>query len=179
MKKALFLVLALLLPVTAFAAGTSDETEKPEATETSIECEEGMVFDEETKECVKAESSLLNDHDRYLAIRELAYAGKIDHAQMVLAAMTNQDDPRALTYYGFTHRKQGNLALANSYYERAIAADPNNLLARSYMAQGLVEQGDLDGARLQLAEIHARGGAGTWPATSLEITIERGAGFSY
>lgn len=179
MKRALILALALLLPLSAFAAGTSDETEKPDVTETSMECEEGTVFDEDTKECVEAESSFLDDDDRYQAVRELAYAGKINHAQMVLAAMTNQNDPRALTYYGFTHRKQGNLALANSYYERAIEADPNNLLARSYMAQGMVEAGDLEGARLQLAEIHARGGAGSWPATSLEITIERGTGFSY
>lgn len=178
MKKALILALTLLMPISAYAAGSSDD-DKPKATETSMECAEGTIYDEDKKECVKAESNLINDDQRYEAIRQLAYAGKIDHAQTILASMTNQNDPRALTYYGFTHRKQGNLALANSYYQRAIAADPNNLLARSYMAQGMVEEGDLAGARLQLAEIKARGGAGTWPATSLEITIERGAGFSY
>ena len=64
-----------------------------------------------------------------------------EDAQAVLAAHPDQTDSRVLTYWGFTHRKLGNRALSQAYYDQAIAADPDNLLARSYMGQGFVEEG--------------------------------------
>ena len=57
--------------------------------------------------------------------------------------------------------------------------NPDNILARSYMGQAFVEQGDTANAKLQLAEINARGGKGTWPAFSLRKAIQSGAGYSY
>ena len=54
--------------------------------------------------------TLLDDETLYGAVREFAYAGQYGHAQMALAAMSDQTDDRVLTYWGFTHRKMGDVA---------------------------------------------------------------------
>lgn len=148
-------------------------------TETTKTCLFGRVYDAETKKCVKVEKSSSLDADTlYGAVRELAYAGKYEHAQSVLAEMDQTDD-RVLTYWGFTHRKMGNAALANAYYERAIDANPDNILARSYMAQGFVAAGKTDAAIAQWKEIVSRGGEGTWAEASLREAIRTGLTYSY
>ena len=45
------------------------------------------------------------------AIRELAYFGRLDDAQTILKSLDNSQSDMALTYWGFTHRKMGNLGL--------------------------------------------------------------------
>ncbi|MDU0112642.1 hypothetical protein RT723_06420 [Psychrosphaera aquimarina] len=91
----------------------------------------------------------------------------------------DKDDPGRLTYMGFTHRKLGNIELGNMFYEQAIAQDPGNILARSYMGQGLVEAGDTAGALVQLRAIQEHGGAGSWSEASLRKAIETGTTYSY
>jgi Tfp pilus assembly protein PilF len=93
--------------------------------------------------------------------------------------MADQASDRVLTYRGFTARKLGNLALANLYYKRAIDTNPDNILARSYMAQGFVIAGQKVAAIAQLREIQARGGAGTWAETSLRKSIADGTVYNY
>jgi Tfp pilus assembly protein PilF len=83
------------------------------------------------------------------------------------------------TYYGFTARKLGDFDAGMAYYTAALVIDPDNILARSYMGQGMVERGDLVGARMQLSEIRARDGRQTWPEIALRMAIERGVGQSY
>ncbi|MNT72789.1 hypothetical protein D3C72_2114230 [compost metagenome] len=53
------------------------------------------------------------------------------------------------------------------YYKRALQADENYILARSYMGQALIEQGQVEDARVQLVEIRDRGGEDTWAYRSL------------
>ena len=112
-------------------------------------------------------------------MRELAYAGQYGATLNALAAMSDPQDDRVLTYMGFVHRKMGDVGLGNAYYRQAIAKNPDNLLARSYMGQGFVESGELAMARAQLTEIRSRGGRGTWPEISLRLAIENGRGYSY
>ena len=92
-----------------------------------------------------------------------------------LARAKNQNDPRILTYYGYTNRKLGNIDVAMDYYNRAISADANNLLARSYMGQGLVQEGKLEEARAQLIEIRDRGGKGTYAYEALYEALKSGS----
>lgn len=172
-----FILSALLAPSLSFAAG-SDVNLPPTPTETTTICEEGYIYDEESKTCVVPQDSSLTDDDRYSAVRELAYAGRLLDAQRVLETM-DQNNDRTLTYWGFTHRKMGNDTQAIAYYTKAIAQNPDNLLARSYMGQGYAAAGAKDLAELQLAQIVARGGADTWPALALERAILRGQGYSY
>ncbi|MDO6730472.1 tetratricopeptide repeat protein [Marinovum sp. 2_MG-2023] len=184
LRSAVF-VLALL-PFAAFAVGTEtptetevEETAPPEATETTMECDDGMVWDKETEACVEVESHLLNDNDRFAAAREFAYAGQYGAARNAALAMQLQGDGRAQTYLGFTARKLGDWDAAMAHYAMALDQNPDSFLARSYMGQGLLEQGDFAGAKAQLQEIRARGGAGTWAEFALAQSIVTGVTYSY
>ena len=177
----MFRVLAFSLvaaPSFVLAAG-SPEPSAPTPTETTTVCEEGYIFDEATQACtVLQQDSFLNDDQAYDAVRELAYAGRYDDAQLLLASM-DQDDDRVQTYWGFTHRKMGNMDAAMVAYNAALTTNPDNILARSYMGQAFVTEGAVDLAYAQLQEINARGGAGTWAAQSLEGAIRTGVTYSY
>lgn len=169
-------VSALAMPVLA-AGGDGNSAPKP--TQTTKECKKNKVWSEKKKRCVNPENSGLSEDALYDAVRELAHAGRLDEAQIVLSAMTAQNDDRVMTYWGFTHRKLGNIALGMMFYDRALDANPDNLLARSYLGQAHVEAGDITLARAQLGEIRARGGANTWAATSLASAIQTGITFNY
>lgn len=175
MKK-LLIASAFALPFAAtgaWAAGGGDEKapSKPK-------CAAGQIYDKKTKACVIAQESNLDVDSLYENVRELAYAGRYDDAQVVLAQMPQNDD-RTLTYLGFTNRKMGNTDLAMTYYTQALRVNPDNVLARSYMAQGFVEQGKIAEALAELHEIRARGGQGTWAEASLRNAIASGRTYNY
>lgn len=174
----LALAAALTLPVAALAASGNDWN-PPKPTETTKTCKGKRVWDEQKKRCVRPRKSSLNQEQLLGAARELAYADRQEDAQAVLSAMADQQDSVVLTYWGFTHRKLGNSELAQDYYDQALARDPDNILARSYLGQGLVEQGNFGAALIQWKEIKARGGDGTWAEASLRSALETGASHSY
>lgn len=172
----LLLPLVIAIPGLAFAA--SDDA-PPKPTNTTKSCEGVMVWDPATKECVKPKGASLDSDLLYNAARELAYSGRFEDAQGVLAAIADQTDDRVLTYWGFTHRKLGNLELANLFYERAITQNPDNILARSYMGQGFVAEGRVDDAIAQWYEIKNRAGTGSWAEASLRTAIRTGMTYNY
>lgn len=166
--------MAVAFAAPVFSAG-SDSGDTPAATETTTKCKDGKVWDKDKKQCVKPQKSTFNDTQLFEAARELAYAGQYDNAIAVLKVARNQNDPRILNYMGFANRKAGRVDVAMTYYKQAIAADANYLLARSYMGQGLILQGDLDGARTQLVEIRDRGGRDTYAYRALYDALKRGS----
>lgn len=179
MKNTIIAAFALILsPFTAFSAG-SDDTAPPTPTATTVKCTDGKIYDDKTKKCVVPVQGLLDDETLYGAVREFAYADQYDAALQALAAMSDQSDGRVLTYLGFINRKMGNVERGMDYYDLALTLNPDNLLARSYLGQGLVEQGEIELAQAQLDEIVARGGAGTWAETSLRKAIETGVTYTY
>lgn len=161
----------------AFAVGGGDST-PPATTPTSTECPRGTVWDDGRGLCVSAQSSRLDDDQRYEAVRELAYAGKLDHARDVLDVMLADDD-RVLTYRGFIARQQGDWAQALAYYDGALRVNPDNILARSYMGQGFVLQGEIAAAQQQLQEIRDRGGRDSWAETALLRVLRTGQTSAY
>ena len=175
-----FLVLAaaLTLPLPALSAGGGTMT-PPTPSETTKTCKGKRVWDEAKGRCVRPKESSLNEDGLYDAVRELAYAGRNEDAQAVLSAMADQAEARVLTYWGFTHRKLGNLELANLFYERAITQNPDNILARSYMGQGFVAEGRVDDAIAQWHEIKNRVGTGSWAEASLRTAIRTGVTYNY
>lgn len=169
------LAAALILAAPAALAVGSDDDTPPTPTETTTVCEEGMVWDPEQSLCVvPTEESGLSDDLLYDAAREFAYAGQFENAQGALRAMSDQGSDRVLTYMGFTTRAMGDMSGGMAYYRAALAANPDNLLARSYMGQAHVLQGDIEAAMTQLLEIEARGGKDGWPAMALLEAIESG-----
>ncbi len=171
MRNTTFLTVAITfaLSVAAQAAGGSDTP--PTTTRTTTECSDGQIYDEAARACVDADKQSFNDDDRYDAVRELAYAGAYDRAEAVIASADRPDDARFLNYRGFIERKQGNMEDAMGFYAAALAKDPDYLLARSYMGQGLAASGDTNGARAQLREIVERGGRDTWAYASLKLAL--------
>jgi tetratricopeptide (TPR) repeat protein len=167
-----------LAPHLALAAG-SDDSEPPTPTETTTECAEGEVWDEKSKACIKAEDSSLNDDQRFGAVRELAYAGRPDEAMRVLASMREGETSRVMTYQGFLLRQTGRIEEGIAAYERAIAMDPGNILARSYYGQLLVQMDELAMAETQLTLIRASGGTGTWAETALATAIKTGVTYTF
>lgn len=169
---------ALLLPLAAQAAG-GDDSNPPAETKTSTECTGAQVWDEKTKACVDVKSGQLDDDTLYRAVRELAWAGRPEDALAVVAAMTEGDTDRVLTYKGFASRKAGRIEEGLAFYEAALKANPDNLLARSYLGQAYVEMNEVSLASLQLSEIRSRGGAGLWAETALESAIRTGQTIGY
>lgn len=171
------LTLALWFPVAAFAVG-DDTATPPTPTETTKTCETGLIWDAERKECAAPKDTRFDDADRYNAARELAYVGDYKGALRVLDAMAPAD-PRRLTYLGFVHRKQGNVARSMAYYTQALELDPDNFLARSYLGQGYIALGKTAQAEAELREIRARGGRDTWAAFALKSALRNGVGYAY
>lgn len=167
--------LALAQP--GLAAGGDSPT--PQPTQTTKECKNGKIWSEKKKRCVKPGNASLDDDQRYLAVREYAWSGKYHEAQTILSVMADQSDDRVLTYWGFTHRKLGDVDLGMAFYNRAIEVNPDNLLARSYMGQAHVEAGEKYLAWVQLREIRARGGEGQWAEQSLAEAIRTGTTYSH
>lgn len=177
-RTALFALCLAFSPLPLMAAG-SDDSSPPKPTETTTKCWGKKVWDPKTRKCVRPDDTGLNDDQRYQAARELAWAGRPEDALSVLAAMSEGDSDRVMTYKGFALRKLGRWEEGRAAYEQAIAMNPRNFLARSYFGQGLVERGDTAAATLQLAEIRALGGTGTWAETALAQAIEQGVTTSY
>ncbi len=167
-----------VFPQLALAAG-SDDTEPPKPTQTTTECAKGEVWDEKTATCIKAESSALTDDQRFGAVRELAYSGRPDEALTLLATMTEGETARVLTYQGFLLRQTGRIEDGIAAYERAIALDSGNILARSYYGQLLVQLDERVAAQHQLAAIRMHGGGGTWAERSLAEAIATGVTYTY
>jgi len=182
-----------LTALSAARAADSDTTTPPVATETTTTCTDGKIWNEEKKECVapedlkpaegtpaegttpedKAKTEEQKKTERkiddklYEAAREFAYAGQHENALRALPAAYDQEDPRILNYIGHNTRNRRDIARGVTYYKRALQKDENYILARSYMGQALIEQGDIEGARVQLVEIRDRGGENTWAYRAL------------
>lgn len=61
--------------------------------------------------------------------------------------------PDIITYEGYTWRKKGDYAKAESYYRQALAIAPDHVGATEYYGELKVERGDLAGARQMLAKL--------------------------
>lgn len=122
------------------------------------ECRRGEVWDRKKNRCVKAESGVLPDKELYEQGRALAKEGHYDWALEVLAAIDNQNDPHVLNYIGYSNRKAGRLEIGIAFYRKALAIDPDFVLAREYLGEGYVAAGRIDLAKAELAEIAKRCG---------------------
>ena len=160
---AVIAMFALSIPTFAAGSGSSGSgssgtSSSGDTSATGHKCKTGEVWNKTKKKCLKAQSSLLPDEDLYQQGRALAKAGNYDWALEVFAAIQNQDDPRVLNYIGYSNRKAGRVELGISYYRKALAINPNFVLAREYLGEGYIAAGRADLAKVELAEIAQRCG---------------------
>ncbi len=182
MKQIIFgltLSVGVALGSMAYAAG--DPPAPSTNTDTSpkkLKCKKNEVIKTVTKDgvkkkvCVKLEAGILPDEELYQQGRALAKENEYDWALTVLAAISNQNDPRVLNYTGYSHRKAGRLETGITFYRKALAINPNFMLAREYLGEGYVAAGRVDLARLELAEIGARCGVGCEEYKDLKLAID-------
>jgi tetratricopeptide (TPR) repeat protein len=156
MIRSLLLALLLLAPAPAVAILGDEQAAPEEAAETPP-----------------------GDAALYAEARALVRAERYDEAIAVIERMANPESDGALTLLAYAHRKAGRTDLGMELYERAIAQNPDNLLARAYKGMAHAEAGETDLARAELAEIEARGGNETSAAEALSATLRGEAGFKY
>lgn len=116
-------------------------------------CKKGTVWNAKSKKCVKTQSGILPDEELYQQGRALAKESRYDWAIEVLSAIQDQEDPRVLNYLGYANRKAGRLDIGITYYQKALAIDPNFNLAREYLGEGYLAAGRVDLAMAQLEAI--------------------------
>ena len=134
-------------------------------------CKQGYVYDKGKRACVKATSGLLNDEKLYQLGRELALAGRYEEALAALAAVKNQKDSMVLTMIGYAKRKLGKFDEGMSYYQQALAVDPNNVNTREYLGEAYVERGQIDLAKAELVKVEALCGRECEQYTDLAAAI--------
>ena len=139
--------------------------------ETTQECPAGQIWDKDTQKCV-VKSSKIDDDSIYEYGRMLALSGRYGEAIETLSLAADKSDPRILNYLGFSHRKQGRVDVGLGYYEEALKANPDYILAREYMGEAYLQLGDVASARNQLEEIAKRCGAGCDEYTELARQID-------
>lgn len=100
----------------------------------------------------------LNDDQIYNAAYWNAKNGNYKEALAVAALAKNKDDPRILRVTGFATRKQGDVAGAMPYYQKALAINPDDTRTRQYMGEAFISKGDMTSANAQLDEIAKRCG---------------------
>jgi tetratricopeptide (TPR) repeat protein len=150
----------------AAGSGSSNSNDSGQATESpaKLKCKKGEIIKtvmkqgKKTKVCAPAVTGLLGDDDLFEQGRALAKEGHYDWALDVLALVENQNDPKVLNYIGYSHRKSGRLDTGITYYRKALALNPDFVLAREYLGEGYVAAGRVDLARIELDEIAARCG---------------------
>jgi tetratricopeptide (TPR) repeat protein len=162
-----------LLAVSAYAAGDApapkETTEMTDLEKAEKECKDtkGKVWNKKTNKCVDAQQGSLDDESIYETGRYLAKAERYDEAITILNLVANPNDKRVLNYLGYAHRKSGQIDVGMKYYQASLAIDPDYVLVREYLGEALIQKGDIEGAKAQLAEIEVRCGKTCEPYVDL------------
>ena len=90
---------------------------------------------------------------QFIAARQLVFDGQYEAGIDALRALHHDDHPEVAAYIGLAHRGLGRVADARTWYDQALRADPNHLLALMFDGMLRVEQGDLRVARDNLARL--------------------------
>jgi tetratricopeptide (TPR) repeat protein len=92
-------------------------------------------------------------------------------AIVILSALGQDDHPDVANLIGFASRKLGRTEDARTWYEKALASDPNHSRTWQYYGMLHLERGDRAKAELHLARIHLICGQGCEEYTSLRDAL--------
>jgi Tfp pilus assembly protein PilF len=82
--------------------------------------------------------------------------------------------PDILTYKGYVWRHKGDWTRAEDYYQQALAMAPSHRGATEYYGELKVLEGDISGARAELAKLDAVCTFGCAEAEELRLWIDHG-----
>ena len=138
-----------------------------------------------TQKKKKAKQSSLDD-PAFVQGYRAAYATIYDRNEFAeaiaqLKALGHDDHPNVANLIGYSYRKLGDYKLAQTWYERALKADPNHVLTWQYYGLWQIEQGNRDQASYHLSRIAAICGTGCEEYRSLAAALEKppGTGLVY
>ena len=105
------------------------------------------------------------------------YAAAIDQ----LKALGHDDQPNVANLIGYSYRKLGDYQLSQTWYQRALKADPNHVLTWQYYGLWQLEQGNREQALYHLDRIAAICGTDCEHYKSLAAALEKppGTGLVY
>jgi tetratricopeptide (TPR) repeat protein len=98
-----------------------------------------------------------------------------------LKSLGHDDNAGVANLIGYSYRKLGDYRLSQTWYERALKADPNHVLTWQYYGLWQIEQGNRDQASYHLSRIAAICGTGCDEYRSLAAALEKppGTGLVY
>ena len=166
-----FIASMFVVPTTGFADGGGISIEP--------NCKVGYVYSKKKKKCVRKRSEIFPDQILKEQGWSLAYAGKFEAAIELFELAADQSDPEVLNGLGYNNRKLGRLETGFSYYKKALAINPDYILAREYLGEGYVAAGRINLAKLQLEEIAKRCGSSCKEYKKLAMVIETGSSASW
>ena len=174
-------VLGFASPLALAAASDSDNDNSNVPTAAELKCKPGQVVKYKTVNnkkvyhCADAQQDgSLSDDELYRQGVQLAKSGHYDWALDLLALIKDKNKPEVLNYMGYSHRKAGRLEKGISYYAKALAINPDFVLAREYLGEGYVAAGRIDLAMVQLNEIKTRCGVSCEQYIDLKQAIDTG-----
>ena len=129
------LLATLMMTALPFAAG-SDDTAPPTPTQTSKDCKDGEIWDEKTSLCVAPATTGMNNDQRFLAVRELAYTGRLEDGLAYYAEALAQtpDNIQARSYLEQAYVEMNELVLASAELDQIRLR--GGVMGRSVFGQG-------------------------------------------
>jgi Flp pilus assembly protein TadD len=110
--------------------------------------------------------------DRFFLARDLILAGKYQVGLTAMQALDKGDNADVAAYVGLAYNKLGRASDAKTWYEKALAIDPNHVLSMAYYGMLRAEQGDVSSAQGYLDKIKAVcGGTGCYEYAALQAVI--------
>lgn len=141
------------------AAGWAIAAERPSKDVGPVHtlCDQAGRGSSEWTSCVGGARAAMPDAELFYAGYWLAKSGRYAEALGYLDLARDKDE-RVLTYIGFARRKMGDVAGALPAYRAALVRNPDFVVARAYLGEAYLSQGDLAEAKAELGEIAGRCG---------------------
>jgi TolA-binding protein len=89
----------------------------------------------------------------FAAARALLLSGKYQEAIAVLRALDDDGNPDVAASIGYAHSRIGRLEDAKSWYDKALAKNPDHIWALAYTGIWRVAQGDVPSAERDLEKV--------------------------
>lgn len=145
-------VVAIVSAAFAIASCPLTVTAKDLPAPVNARCDAKEIGSPAWQVCLRSGRGAASDQKLFYAGYWLAKSGAFEKALGYLNKVRTKNE-RVLTYIGFALRKLGRVDEAMASYEHALSLKPDYVVARAYLGEALIVQGDLDGAEAELRMI--------------------------